>query len=112
MLLDLLVLLFFTRYHGPPDAAFGSLGLLAFLAAAAYCSALVVWAYVFHVPTVREHSGWFLMSIMLLLASVQITMTGLLAEILVRVHYGIGDRRVYRVRDEWTRPRRRARRTS
>jgi hypothetical protein len=39
---------------------------------------------------------------MLLLTSVQITMTGLLAEILVRVHYGIGDRRVYRVREEWS----------
>jgi hypothetical protein len=42
------------------------------------------------------------MSVMLLLASVQITMTGVLAELLVRVHYGIGDRRVYRVRREWT----------
>ena len=36
---------------------------------------------------------------MLLLTSVQIITTGLLAEILVRVHYGIGDRRVYRERD-------------
>jgi len=41
------------------------------------------------------------MSIMLLLASVQIVLTGILAEILVRVHYAQGDRRVYRVRQEW-----------
>jgi hypothetical protein len=55
------------------------------------------------VATVRERSGWYLMSIMLLLTSVQITTTGLLAEILVRVHYGIGDRRVYRVREVFER---------
>jgi glycosyltransferase involved in cell wall biosynthesis len=101
VLLDLLVLLFFARYMDRPMRAFGALGLLAFLAGGGISAVLVVWAYVFDVPTVREHSGWFLMSIMLLLASVQITMTGLLAEILVRVHYDIGDRRVYRVRQEW-----------
>jgi hypothetical protein len=50
---------------------------------------------------VREHSGWFLISILLLLASVQILMTGILAEILVRVLFGMGDRRVYAVRREW-----------
>jgi glycosyltransferase involved in cell wall biosynthesis len=102
VLLDLLVLLFFARYMDRPMRAFGSLGLLAFLAGGGILSVLVVWAYAFDVPTVREHSGWFLMSIMLLLAAVQITMTGLLAEILVRVHYDIGDRRVYRVRQEWS----------
>jgi glycosyltransferase involved in cell wall biosynthesis len=101
VLLDLLVLLFLTRYMDRPMRAFGALGLLALIAGSGILAVLVVWAYVFDVPTVREHSGWFLMSIMLLLASVQITMTGLLAEILVRIHYGIGDRRVYHVRREW-----------
>jgi len=32
---------------------------------------------------------------------VQILMTGILAEILVRVLFGMGDRRVYAVRREW-----------
>jgi glycosyltransferase involved in cell wall biosynthesis len=102
VLLDLLVLLFFARYMDRPMRAFGTLGLLAFLMGATILAVLVMWAYAFDVPTVRQHSGWFLVSIMLLLASVQITMTGLLAEILVRIHYGIGDRRVYRVRREWS----------
>jgi glycosyltransferase involved in cell wall biosynthesis len=96
--LDLLVLLFFTRFLDRPMRAFGALGLLAFVAGAAILGFLVVYGYLFHVATVRERSGWYLMSIMLLLTSVQIITTGLLAEILVRVHYGIGDRRVYRVR--------------
>jgi hypothetical protein len=38
---------------------------------------------------------------MMLLASIQIVLTGILAEILVRVLFGLGDRRVYAVRREW-----------
>ena len=100
--LDLIVLLFLSRYLDRPMRAFGTLGLLAFSGGAAILAALLGYSYLYSVPTVRTHSGWFLMSVMLLLASVQITMTGVLAELLVRVHYGIGDRRVYRVRHEWT----------
>lgn len=102
VLLDLLVLLFFTRYLDRPMRAFGALGLISFLAGGGILAYLLAYSFVYHVAAVRERSGWYLMSIMLLLTSVQITMTGLLAEILVRVHYGIGDRRVYRVREEWS----------
>jgi glycosyltransferase involved in cell wall biosynthesis len=100
--LDLIVLLFLSRFLDRPMRAFGTLGLLAFSGGAAILATLLGYSYLYSVPTVRTHSGWFLMSVMLLLASVQIIMTGLLAEILVRVHYGVGDRRVYRVRQEWT----------
>ena len=99
--LDLLVLLFFARYLDRPMRAFGALGLMGFLTGGAILVTLVVWAYAFDVATVREHSGWYLMSIMLLLASVQITLTGVLAELLVRIHYDVGNRRVYHVRQEW-----------
>jgi glycosyltransferase involved in cell wall biosynthesis len=99
--LDLLVLLFFTRYADRPMRIFGALGLLAFILGGGILSFLVAYAYLYDVPTVRLHSGWFIISVMLILASVQITLTGVLAEILVRVHFGIGDRRVYKVRQEW-----------
>ncbi len=102
--LDLLVLLFFARFLDRPMRAFGALGLLAFMAGGGILAVLLVYSYLFNVATVRERSGWYLMSIMLLLTSVQITTTGLLAEILVRVHYGIGDRRVYRIREVLSRP--------
>jgi glycosyltransferase involved in cell wall biosynthesis len=98
--LDLLVLLFLTRFMDRPMRAFGAIGLLGFAAGGGILLTLLVLAYVFDMPTVRERSGWFLMAIMLLLASVQVTLTGLIAELLVRIHYGIGDRRVYRVRRE------------
>lgn len=100
--LDLIVLLFLARYLDRPMRIFGALGLAAFLCGGGILAFLLAYAYLFDVPTVRLYSGWFLMSIMLLLASVQVVLTGILAEILVRVHYGIGDRRVYRVRREWT----------
>jgi len=101
VLLDLIVLLFFARYLDRPMRVFGALGLLGFFAGGGILAFLLGYAYLFNVPTVRLYSGWFLMSIMLLLASVQVILTGILAEILVRVHYGVGDRRVYRVREQW-----------
>ena len=100
--LDLIVLLFLSRYLDRPMRAFGALGLLAFAVAGTILAVLLGYSYLYHVATVREHSGWFMVSVMLLLASVQITLTGVLAEILVRVHYEVGDRRVYRVRHTWT----------
>jgi dolichol-phosphate mannosyltransferase len=101
VLLDLIVLLFLSRYLDRPMRAFGTLGLLSGILGAGILSFLLGYAYVFNVPTVKLYLGWFLMSIMLLLASVQTVLTGILAEILVRVHYAQGDRRVYRVRQEW-----------
>jgi glycosyltransferase involved in cell wall biosynthesis len=102
--LDILVLLFFSRYLDRPMRVFGKVGVATFALGAAILAVLVAYAYLYNVPTVRAYSGWFLMSVMLILASIQITLTGILAEILVRVHYGQGDRRVYRVRREWGAP--------
>jgi hypothetical protein len=96
------VLLFLSRYLDRPMRAFGALGLLSFGAGGTILAVLLGYSYLYHVATVREHSGWFMVSVMLLLASVQITLTGVLAEILVRVHYGVGEKRVYRVRHTWT----------
>jgi glycosyltransferase involved in cell wall biosynthesis len=99
--LDLVLLYFLSRYMDRPLRAFGQLALVAATVGATILGALLLMAWVSGVPTVREHSGWFLISILLLLASIQILMTGILAEILVRVLFGMGDRRVYAVRREW-----------
>jgi glycosyltransferase involved in cell wall biosynthesis len=99
--LDLVLLYFLSRYMDRPLRAFGKLALLAGGAGMIILGVLLVVAWTSGVPTVREHSGWFLISILLLLAAIQIVLTGILAEILVRVLYGVGDRRVYAVRREW-----------
>jgi glycosyltransferase involved in cell wall biosynthesis len=100
--LDLIVLLFFSRFRDRPMRAFGAIGLLSFIVGGSIFAVLIAYAYLYNIPTVRTHSGWFLMSIMMILASIQITLTGVLAEFLVRIHYGQGDRRVYRVRNVLT----------
>jgi glycosyltransferase involved in cell wall biosynthesis len=99
--LDLVLLFFLSRYIDRPLRAFGKLALLAVAAGGSVLAWLLVTAWISGVPTVREHSGWFLLSIMTLLAAVQIGLTGILAEIVVRVLFGLGDRRVYAVRREW-----------
>jgi glycosyltransferase involved in cell wall biosynthesis len=100
--LDLIVLVFLSRYLDRPMRVFGGIALLAFGAGGAILSFLILYSWLTQIPTVRTHSGWFVMSVMLLLAGIQIASTGILAELLVRVHYGQGDRRVYRVRHEWS----------
>jgi glycosyltransferase involved in cell wall biosynthesis len=100
--LDLLLLAFLSRYLDRPLRAFGKLGLAAFTVGAGILSVLLANAYIYDVPgTVRLYSGWFLMSVMLLLSSMQIILAGILAELIIRVHYAQGDRRIYRVRKEW-----------
>jgi glycosyltransferase involved in cell wall biosynthesis len=99
--LDLVLLFFLSRYLDKPMRAFGKLALLALTAASAILAWLLVTSWLTGAATVRTHSGWYLMSVMMLLASIQILITGLLAEVLVRVHFGLAGKRVYAVRREW-----------
>jgi glycosyltransferase involved in cell wall biosynthesis len=98
--LDLIVLFFFVRYIDRPMRAFGKLGLFVCGIGSLILTVLVVYAYTFGVPAVRERQGWFLIAIMLLVSSVQIFFVGILAELIIRIHYAQGDRRVYTVRNE------------
>jgi len=99
--LDLILLFFFVRYMDRPMRIFGKLGALAAAMGGSILAVLVVYAYACDVHAVQEHVGWFLLAIMLILAAVQITLSGVLAEILARIHYSQGNRRVYRIRNEW-----------
>jgi hypothetical protein len=67
----------------------------------AIAGSLVVYSWVTGVPTIRQRGGWFLLAALLMLASVQIGLTGILAEILVRVYYRSGHTDSYVIRDEW-----------
>jgi len=81
--------------------AFGKVALGAFTLGMGILLALVGYAYTAHVPAFRLHNGWFILGVMLILTAVQICLASILAEILIRVHYAQGDRRVYRARREW-----------
>ncbi len=103
--LDLILVYFLVHYLDRPLRAFGKLGIVLGAIGAAVLSVLVVYGYTYNVAAVREHSGWFLVSIMLMLSSLQIILVGILAEILIRVHYSTEGHRVYNVRREWPSPR-------
>ncbi len=102
VLLDLFVLYFFTHYLDRPMRAFGKLALVAFTAGSTVLGVMIAIAYRYGLPMFRDHPGWFILGSMLELAGFQLLLVGILAEILIRIHYEHGDRRVYRVRQEWT----------
>ncbi|MDA0990262.1 MAG: glycosyltransferase family 2 protein [Verrucomicrobia bacterium] len=100
--LDLIVLYFITRYMDRPMRAFGKLAVAAAGPGMVILAWLLGYAWLHDVHAVQEHSGWFMVAFMLILAAVQILMTGILAEILVRIHFAQGDRRVYKIRQTWS----------
>lgn len=102
--LDILFLYFSRRYFTRPLKAFGKIAMLMFLVGGTIASTLLVYAYRTGTPAVREHSGWFILSMMLLVAGLQILLAGILAEIVVRIYYRLGDEDGYVVRRIWQRP--------
>jgi len=98
---DLFLLYFLVRYQDRPLRAFGKIALGCFAAGSGILATLVAAAYLLGYPTFREHSGWFLLGVMLILTSIQVMLAGILAELLIRVHFSQGERRVYHTRREW-----------
>jgi glycosyltransferase involved in cell wall biosynthesis len=98
---DLFLLHFLVRYLDRPLRAFGKVALACFAGGSTILAVLVACAYLLGYATFREHSGWFILGVMLILTSVQVLLAGILAELLIRVHFALGDRRVYHLRHEW-----------
>jgi len=99
--LDLLLLFFFVRYLDRPMRAFGKLGLLMGVAGFGILSFLVGYAYIMQMSTIKQHLGWFLLSILLILGGLQVLIAGLLSELLIRIHYEQHDGGVYHIRNIW-----------
>jgi glycosyltransferase involved in cell wall biosynthesis len=101
VLLDIVFLYFSRRYFRKPLQAFGKIALVLMAVGAAIAGSLVMYSWMTGIPTIRQRGGWFLLSALLMLASLQIGLTGILAEILVRVYYRSGHTDSYVIRDEW-----------
>lgn len=99
--LDLILLYFFSRYMDRPIRIFGKIAALLFSSGMFILGVLIVYAYSYNVHAVLERQGWFILSIMLIVSAGQTLLTGILAEILIRVHYAQNNNRVYRTRCEW-----------
>lgn len=103
VLLDIMYLYFARFYFTRPLKAFGKIALLLITTGVAISGSLVAYSIVTGTPTIRERGGWFLLSSLLMLGGLQTLLTGILAEILVRIYYQAGQTRQAYVRREWNR---------
>ena len=101
--IDLFFLYFFVRYLDRPIRIFGKIALATFGVGAIIAVALILLWVTTGIPVVREHSGWFTLSAILLLASVQFLLTGILGEMLARLYFSNKEQTLYKVRNVWTR---------
>lgn len=100
--LDILFL-YFSRFYGTrPLRVFGKLAVLLFVAGAAIGTVLLAINLMTGEPTTRTRSGWFLLSAILALSSLQVLLTGILAEVLARILYRSGSTPSFFVRREWS----------
>ncbi|MGI9301727.1 MAG: glycosyltransferase family 2 protein [Gammaproteobacteria bacterium] len=99
--LDLFFLYFYTHHLDRPLRLFGKIALLLFLFGGVIASWLLILALVYNIPSVREHSGWFVLSMVMFLTGVQLILIGIVAEVLARLYFQPGKRTRYRVRREW-----------
>ena len=98
VLLDIVFLVFYTKYIDRPMRVFGRLALVTFAVASAIIGVLGYITVVYGVPVVREHSGWFLLALVLAVSSVQFLLFGLISEVIVRMYYFPGQAKPFLVR--------------
>lgn len=99
--LDLFFLYYFTHYIDRPIRIFGKLSLVLFGLASLVFTALFTTWVAYGIPVVRVHSGWFFMAIFLYMSSLQLILTGILAEIIARIYYSTREKTKYKVRKIW-----------
>jgi glycosyltransferase involved in cell wall biosynthesis len=85
--LDILLLYFLRFYFAKPLKVFGKVALLLIAGGVLIAGTLLIYSWVTGVSMVRAHGGWFLLSAVAVLIGIQTLLTGVLAEILIRVYY-------------------------
>lgn len=100
--LDILFLYFSRFYMTRPLRVFGNVAALLFAAGAAIGAVLLAINVATGEPTTRTRSGWFLLSAILGLSSMQVLLTGIIAEVLARIFYRTGGAESFVVRREWS----------
>ena len=102
VLIDLFFLYFYSRHFDRPLRLFGKLSLALAAAGSVIGMVLLSLSWFYGIPAVRDHSGWFMLSMFLMLSSLQVMLVGFLAEVLARIYFQPGSRTRYKVRAEWS----------
>ena len=95
--IDLFTLFFLTRYLDRPMRLFGSLAMAGFAFGGILLTIVLLVALKDGLDAFRVHLGWYLTAILLLIVSLQVLLTGLLGEIMMRVHF-TRKRQTYHIR--------------
>ncbi|MGQ0659176.1 MAG: glycosyltransferase family 2 protein [Chromatiales bacterium] len=102
VLIDVFFLYFFVRYLDRPIRIFGKVALASFVIAAV----ITLWLAWIWLDTgravVREHSGLFIVAVMLYLAAGQFLLAGILGEMLTRIYFSSHERAPYKIRRIWS----------
>jgi glycosyltransferase involved in cell wall biosynthesis len=104
VLFDLAFIYFFARYADRPIRIFGKIALLTMTTGMIIATALLTLWLLTGRPVVREHSGWFMVSSLLMLTSLQLVLTGVIAEFMARLYYAPRERSSYQIRRTWRQP--------
>lgn len=99
--LDIMFLYFSRFYATRPLRVFGKVAVALLIPAVLIAAALLAINIATGEPTTRTRSGWFLLSALMVLSSLQLLLTGILAEVLARIFYRTGSGESFVVRREW-----------
>jgi glycosyltransferase involved in cell wall biosynthesis len=100
--LDILFLYFSRFYATRPLRVFGKVAAGLLIPGLIVAASLLAINLITGEPTTRTRSGWFLLSALLVLSSLQVLLTGILAEVLARIFYRTGSGESFVVRREWS----------
>jgi glycosyltransferase involved in cell wall biosynthesis len=98
VLLDIAFLVFYVKYLDRPIRVFGRLALATLALASIITAVLGYISLAYGVPVVREHSGWFLLALVLFVSGIQFLLFGLVSEVVVRMYFYPGPTKPYLVR--------------
>ncbi|MGI4851435.1 MAG: glycosyltransferase family 2 protein [Janthinobacterium lividum] len=99
--LDLFFLCYFTHYIDRPIRIFGKIAFILCSIAFVISAWLIVMALFYNTPVVRDHSGWFSLAILLFTCSLQLILTGIIAEVIARIYYSTSEKTKYKIRKVW-----------
>jgi glycosyltransferase involved in cell wall biosynthesis len=101
VMMDMVFIFFYVRYLDRPIRIFGKIALLTFSLGSIIAVILaLIWLRT-GIPVVREHSGWFTLSVTSLLASLQLLLAGIVCELVSRIYFSSNRSTTYEVRRIW-----------
>ena len=102
VLFDLFFLYFYVNFRDRPIRIFGWLTLAFWTLGGGIAATLLAVNILYGVPVVRDHLGWFILSMMLILFGLLFILSGIALEMIVRIYFSDSSRSHYHLRRVWT----------